>query len=86
MISIKVTFFASFKELLGCSSIDVELDNGAKIGDLCAILALKGNNWSDLFIQADKKVKIACNQQMAEMSTDLQADDEVAFFPPVTGG
>ncbi len=86
MISIKVIFFASFKELLGCSSINVELDRGTKIVELCAILALKGDNWSDLFIQANEKVKVACNQQMTEMSTVLQANDEVAFFPPVTGG
>jgi len=86
MISIKVTFFANFKELLNCSSVKIKLDNGAKVADLCAILALKGGNWSELFIQANKNVKVACNQQMVEMSTVLLANDEVAFFPPVTGG
>jgi len=86
MIAIKVTFFANFKEILDSASIEIELDNGAKIADLCAILAKNGDNWAEVFTSARTKVKVACNQQMAEMSTVLQANDEVAFFPPVTGG
>ena len=86
MISIKVIFFASFKERLDRSSVEIELDNGAKIADLCAILAENGDNWSEVFTNAERKVKVACNQQMAEMSTVLKANDQVAFFPPVTGG
>jgi len=86
MINIKVIFFASFKEQLNCSQIEQSLDNEATIGDLCQMLAEKGERWQRLFAEANKNVKIACNQQMAETSTLLNDGDEVAFFPPVTGG
>ena len=86
MIKIKVIFFASFKELLDCSEIEQQLDDGATINALCESLANKGETWEIVFSGAEKTVKIACNQKMADMSTVLKEGDEVAFFPPVTGG
>jgi len=86
MIDIKVVFFASFKEQLGCSQMEQSLEQGATIADLCRILSGQGGQWQTLFSEANKNVKVACNHQMAEMSTILNQSDEVAFFPPVTGG
>ena len=86
MIKFKVIFFASFKELLNCSEIEQQLDDGATIHSLCESLANKGETWQKVFSDAKKTVKVACNQQMADMSTVLEEGDEVAFFPPVTGG
>ncbi|MCY7387167.1 MAG: MoaD/ThiS family protein [Burkholderiales bacterium] len=34
----------------------------------------------------DKRWRVAVNQEMAAMETTLHAGDEVAIFPPVTGG
>ncbi len=84
--SIKVIFFASFKETLGCSSLELELGKSANIEDLCLKLADKGEKWKRLFADANKRVKVAVNQQMADLSDGLNDGDEVAFFPPVTGG
>ena len=86
MISVKVVFFASFKERLDCSGLTIELEQGSKIQNLCSLLAEKGGLWQELFVEANKNVKIACNQQMVEISSQLKDGDEVAFFPPVTGG
>jgi len=86
MITIKVIFFASFKELLDCAQLELSLDEGTNIQDLCLVLSNKGGRWEGLFEQANKNVKVACNQSMAELSTLLSEGDEVAFFPPVTGG
>lgn len=86
MIVIKVIFFASFKEQLDCAQLELSLDEGANVQDLCSVLSSKGGRWQSLFGQANKNVKVACNQCMADMSTLLDEGDEVAFFPPVTGG
>jgi len=86
MIKIKIFFFASFKERLKCSEIEHQLDDGATIDSLCGVLANRGADWYAVFSEAKKTVKVACNQQMAEMTTVLKQGDEIAFFPPVTGG
>ncbi|PCI72721.1 MAG: molybdopterin synthase sulfur carrier subunit [Gammaproteobacteria bacterium] len=94
MINIKVLFFANFRELLGCSSMSVELKANADIGDLCDAIKEKGENWSALFSNVQSNVKtdlqsklmIAVNQEMTTLEYSLKNGDEVAFFPPVTGG
>ena len=86
MIIVKVVFFASFKEKLGASELEQSIKDNATIKCLCQTLADKGDQWQLLFANPTKQVKVACNQQMAEMSTRLKNGDQVAFFPPVTGG
>ncbi len=86
MIKVRVIFFASFKELLNCSEIELSMDNGATIELLCGLLANRGEEWQKIFSDAKKTVKVACNQQLADMTTAVVEGDEVAFFPPVTGG
>ena len=86
LMKVKVIFFASFKELLSCSSTELAVNQGSTIADLCKALACKGSVWEKVFIDPSSSVKIACNQRMAELSTIVNESDEVAFFPPVTGG
>jgi molybdopterin synthase sulfur carrier subunit len=86
MITIKVVFFASFKERLGCSSINCSIDQKSSIETVCSFLAQKGGPWKELFTSPCQSVKIACNQQIVELGFCLKDGDEVAFFPPVTGG
>lgn len=85
-MKIKVLFFANFREILDCSSLDVELAEKATVADCCQLLAKKGEHFKGIFIDPSKSVKIAVNQEMAELSQSLAENDEVAFFPPVTGG
>ena len=86
MIKIRIIFFASFKEVLECSETSLELESGSSIKDLCDLLADKGSAWAALFTKPTNMVKIACNQQMTDLNRLLSDGDEVAFFPPVTGG
>ena len=85
-IKFKIIFFASFKELLDCSSMELKVNQGVTIADVCKVLTYKGNVWKEIFTDPSRSVKIACNQQMAELDTVINDSDEVAFFPPVTGG
>ncbi len=81
-----VRFFASVKEQLGK---DVEeIDVPAAIGTVAALrahLMKRGGDWQTVF--AEKKlVRAAVNQEMVQPAAAIKAGDEVAFFPPVTGG
>jgi molybdopterin synthase sulfur carrier subunit len=82
---IQVLYFARFREELGVASEQVELDGLSTLGDLAEYLCGRGDTWGRLF-GADQRVMMAVNQELADKDTTLKAGDEVAFFPPVTGG
>jgi molybdopterin synthase sulfur carrier subunit len=82
---IKILYFASLREKLGCGSEELELPAGVvDIGSLLSALAQRGGEWASL--AAVKNLKSAVNQEMSRNATPVKDGDEVAFFPPVTGG
>ena len=82
---IKVFFFAGLREALGVGSEALALpaDVGT-VGALRSHLAARGEPWSALV--STKNLRSAVNQQMVGSDAAVKAGDEVAFFPPVTGG
>ncbi|MCG3729876.1 molybdopterin synthase sulfur carrier subunit [Vibrio cincinnatiensis] len=80
---IKVLFFAQTRELVGCDHIELEACFET-VEMLRHHLSQQEGKWS-LALQADKLLA-AVNQSIVPMAHPLQAGDEVAFFPPVTGG
>lgn len=85
---IKVLFFAQLREKLNCSKWDHSINPAFKtsftVADLKSALATKGDAWQAVF--TDPQVLVAVNQVMCNNNTLLASGDEVAFFPPVTGG
>jgi molybdopterin synthase sulfur carrier subunit len=85
-MKVRVRYFASVKEQLGKDAEEIEVP--AAIGTVAALrahLMKRGGDWQTVF--AEKKlVRAAVNQQMAQPGAAIKAGDEVAFFPPVTGG
>jgi len=83
---IKILYFASLRERLGLASEEYrEAPLPGTAGELLAALCARGAIWSETLGDA-AAVKIAINQQMASIETPIGDGDEVAFFPPVTGG
>ncbi|MEW8426699.1 MAG: molybdopterin converting factor subunit 1 [Candidatus Thiodiazotropha sp.] len=82
---IQVLFFARFREELGVESEQIEMSDPSCTGDLLHLLRGRGEAWARLFAE-DQRVMMAVNQELADKNTPLKAGDEVAFFPPVTGG
>ncbi len=81
----KLLYFARLRERLGLGEESVELPPGvASVAQLRAWLASRGGEWADAL--QDRSVRIAVNQDMATADTPVTDADEVAFFPPVTGG
>jgi molybdopterin synthase sulfur carrier subunit len=82
-MSIKVLYFAGLREEFGCAGENVELPDGvANVAALRDHLVANGRS----ALATAKNLRCAVNQEMARADTVLKAGDEVAFFPPVTGG
>ena len=84
-MSVKILFFAGLRETLGTGAETLALPDGvANAGGLRDLLAARGEPWSAL--ATTKNLRVAVNQQMVGLDAAVKAGDEVAFFPPVTGG
>jgi len=84
--SLKLVFFARLREDLGTNAEEVALPAGVgTVGALRAHLAARGGAWGTA-LAPGKPVRVAVNQAMAQPGTPVKPGDEVAFFPPVTGG
>jgi molybdopterin synthase sulfur carrier subunit len=83
---IKVLYFASLRERLGTGSEELALPAGVTdLGGLAAFLSQRGGAWKET-LGSGETVMMALNQEAARASDTLKDGDEVAFFPPVTGG
>jgi len=81
---IKILFFGQLKELLDCSETSIDIGESTTVNDIKSELKTRSNRWADLL--ADGKVLVAINHTMSMSSDRVNNGDEVAFFPPVTGG
>ena len=83
---ITVLYFARLREVLGKSSEQIALPGTVRdLEGLRAMLIARGGAWEEE-LAPSKPVRAAVNQAMAVGDTELTDGDEVAFFPPVTGG
>ncbi len=84
-MSLHILYFAGLREAVGQSSEQLALPaQVGSIGQLHAHLVARGGVWAAL--ATTKNLRIAVNQKIAAMDAPVQDGDEVAFFPPVTGG
>jgi len=82
---LRVLFFASLREQLGLAEQALDVPVPATVGALVTQLRARGEPWSEV-LAAGKRWRVAVNQDMATLETPLKAGDEIAIFPPVTGG
>ena len=82
----KILYFAWLKEKTGVGEEDVTLPEG--VGDVDALvgwLRARGGGFAEAFADSNV-VRVAVNQEHVDGAQMLHDSDEVAFFPPVTGG
>ena len=85
-MKVKVLYFARLREAVGLESEVIEFPGEkASIAALLDMLRKRGGNWANA-AGADSGNRLAVNQQLAGLITPLHDGDEVAMFPPVTGG
>ena len=83
-MKVKVLYFASLREQLGMQGEDLDLSSTTVAG-LRALLMARGGAWQKA-LAPGRALRMAVNREMAQPTTPVGPGDEVAFFPPVTGG
>ena len=81
-MSIRVHYFAALAERVGCRNEEIDTA-AATAGALVDELRARGEPWASAF---DARTHIAINRHVAGAGDAISDGDEVAFFPPVTGG
>ncbi len=83
---VNLVYFARLREALGRNAEQISLpDDVRDVERLTQWLRCRGGTW-DAELAPGKRVRVAVNLEMAKPNTSIADGDEVAFFPPVTGG
>ena len=81
-MTVKVLFFARLREKMGVKEIDFSIPHSITLDQFQALLTEKYPIFADL----PQPIIVAINQEIAQPEQLISTGDEVAFFPPVTGG
>ena len=81
---IKVVFFAALREQLNCNELSLPSEKIDTVSDIKALLQAKDEQWN--LALTNHSLLIAVNHTMVDENHPIKPGDEVAFFPPVTGG
>lgn len=82
----KLLYFAWVRQKIGRGEETMDLPADVRtVGELAHHLRLKGDGYAAAFADMSH-IRTAINQEHARLDATVGADDEVAFFPPVTGG
>jgi molybdopterin synthase sulfur carrier subunit len=82
---ITLRYFASLRETVGVETEALSPEHAGTVDDIRALLRERGAPWAEV-LDPSRRVLAAVNQQMAQPDTAVADGDELAFFPPVTGG
>ena len=83
---LKLLFFAALREQLGIAGETIDLPEGVStVAGLRSHLMQRGEAWQRA-LAPNRALRVAVNQDLAQATTPVRSGDEVAFFPPVTGG
>jgi molybdopterin synthase sulfur carrier subunit len=83
-MKVSVRYFASLREALGAGET-LEVSMGTSLAQLRQMLIDRGGPHARA-LALSRPVRTALNHRMADETATVQADCEVGFFPPVTGG
>ena len=83
---ITILYFASLREQLNLDREQLDRPDGVStVGDLRKWLCRRGAPWSVLLAE-ESLVMMSLNHAMTDTEATISDGDEIAFFPPVTGG
>ena len=83
----KVVYLARLREAFGRTEERLSLSGpeGHTVADVIGVLRARGGVWATE-LAAGRAFRVAVNHAMASPETAVRAGDEIAVFPPVTGG
>lgn len=83
---VRLLYFAWLRERLGCAEEEVSVPPGVDtVGALLGWLRERGSPYTDVLTET-ARIRSAVNQDFASDSARIAAGDEIALFPPITGG
>ena len=82
---VRLVFLARLREALGTSHERLDLAAPTTVGALRAMLCARGGAWA-VELAPGRAVRVAVNHALVADDVRISPGDEVAFFPPVTGG
>jgi molybdopterin converting factor subunit 1 len=82
-VTVRVRLFAILRERAGDEAVEIELPDGATVSDAIAALRQR-QGLAELLSRLP--VRVAVNREYADEATSLEAGDELALIPPVSGG
>ena len=80
----QIYYFAWLRTTIGIGGEKIDTQCNT-VAELVEYLRTLGYNYNQAFTDIDA-VRIAVNQEFGDLTTPLKSTDEVAFFPPITGG
>jgi sulfur-carrier protein len=82
----KILYFARFRQIIGRGSDEIEVPASIKnVSTLSDFLKARDERVAEAFGDL-RTLKVAINQSHTSLNASLEGANEVAFFPPVTGG
>ena len=82
----RILYFSWLKEKIGLNSQEIIKPKSVEtVDDLITFLIETSEKHKNAFSDLNS-IKVAVNQEFADLETKIKEKDEIAFFPPVTGG
>ena len=82
----KILYFSWIKDTIGKTSEEINVSGDIDtISKLISFLIQKNQNYKEAFSDLET-IKCSINMETANINDKIKNDDEVAFFPPMTGG
>lgn len=81
----KILYFANIREIIGIVEEHIDIDEIYTVKEIIKILKKKDDKYKEAFANI-KNIKCSINFNYVKLDAKVKNTDELAFFPPVTGG
>ncbi len=85
-MKVNILYFAKLREAVGVETETLEINDNSKVSDLLNLLKDRGKKWAEYFNDKNNLLRVAINQKIVDSDFFISDGDEIAIFPPVTGG